>query len=264
MLCACSSEDKENDKSPNMYGLSITRESVPCSLSLRCAQSLYSGSYLCVTTSRDTGKKNLLKVADLRNQTIGPDMKYQELVTEWAASYYVIDNASEGSSLLFLQTNKNAPKEKVVTFDLANPDQGFTDHIAEDPNAVLSSASIHNQDKLILIYSRDVKDEIYLHDLKSGDRIERIGEDLIGTVGGLSGRREDDQLFFTFSNFVSPGQTYRYQFKKTQGERLSLYRESKVKGINSDDFVTEQVFYYSKDGTKVSLRAHSLSGIWLN
>lgn len=215
-----------------------------------------------MTTSRDTGKKNLLKVADLRNQSIGPDMKYQDIVSEWEASYYVIDNASKDSSLLYLQTNKDAPKEKVVSFDLANPDQGFTDHIPQDPNAVLASASIHDQDKLILVYSRDVKDEIYLHDLKSGERIERIGSDLIGTVGGLSGRREDDQLFFTFSNFVSPGQTFRYQFKKAQGDRLSLYRESKVEGISSEDFVTEQVFYESKDGTKV--RAQLVSGSCLS
>ena len=69
---------------------------------------------------------------------------------------------------------------------------------------------MHGKDKLVLVYSRDVKDEIFLHDLSSGSRIKRIGADMVGTVGQLSGRKEDDEFWFSFSNFVSPGQIFRF------------------------------------------------------
>lgn len=97
----------------------------------------------------------------------------------------------------------------VVTYDLSKPEEGFKDLIAEDPQAVLEGYHPTNNDLVVLSYSRDVKDELYLHEIKSGKRIKRIGEELIGTIGGLSGRRKHGEFFFQISSFLSPGTVYR-------------------------------------------------------
>ncbi|PLW39357.1 hypothetical protein PCASD_05015 [Puccinia coronata f. sp. avenae] len=206
--------------------------------------------YLILTTSKDTGRSNRLWVADLTTQPLSSDMKWEKIVNEFGNEYVFV--ANDGSRLYFI-TNKDAPKRKVVTYDLSKPEEGFQDLVAEDPAAVLEGYHATNQELVVLSYSRDVKDELYLHEIKSGKRIKRIGEDLIGTIGGLSGRREHAEFFFQISSFLSPGTVYRYRFDRQEEQALTEFRKTLLGGLNSNDFVSKQVFYESKDGTKVPM-----------
>lgn len=72
-------------------------------------------------------------------------------------------------------------------------------------------------------------------------------------IDQISGRREDRDFYFSLTGFSSPGTSYNYDFSKPAGEQQSLYREIVVAGLNASDFVTEQVFFKSKDGTKVPM-----------
>lgn len=124
--------------------------------------------------------------------------------------------------------------------------------IPNNPKALLSSVHV-SRDKLVLLYSIDVKDELHLFDLKTGNPLGRIGEGLLGSVDQFAGRREDSTFFFSFTSFLSPGTSYAYDFTAKKGEELSTYRTTKVAGIDPSDFVSEQVFYESKDGTKIPM-----------
>lgn len=105
----------------------------------------------------------------------------------------------------------------------------------------------------MLLYSVDVKDELYLHELGTGKRVKRLGEALLGSVDQIAGRRKDDEFWFSMTSFTSPGTVYRYDLSQGVEAREEVYREAKVEGIKPDDFVSEQVFYESKDGTRVPM-----------
>lgn len=97
----------------------------------------------------------------------------------------------------------------MVVYDLSNPELGFQDLIAEDPDAILDSFHPIDNDKVIIGYSRDVKDELYLYELRTGRQIKRIAPNLIGTCAQITGQREDKEFFFSFTSFLSPGTAYR-------------------------------------------------------
>lgn len=136
--------------------------------------------------------------------------------------------------------------------------QGFKDLVPHNPDSPLTSLHVANDDALVLLYSVDVKDELYLHSLATGERIRRLGEGLIGSIDQIAGRREHGEFWFSMTSFTSPGTVYRFDFSdkdaagKHEGKE-AVYREAKVEGIQPSDFVSEQVFYQSKDGTKVPM-----------
>lgn len=101
-------------------------------------------------------------------------------------------------------------------------------------------------------------DALYLHDLSTGKRIRRLAEGKIGSIDGIAGRREHSEFWFSMSGFTSPGTVYRFDFNDDattgkKGGEESVYREASVEGIKADDFISEQVFYTSKDGTRVPM-----------
>lgn len=214
------------------------------------AQVTKDGKYLILTTSKDTGRSNRLWVADLISQPLSSTMQWQKIVNEFGSEYLYL--ANDDNQFYFL-TNKDAPKRKLVTYDLSKPEEGFQELIAEDPQAVLEGCYPTNRDFFVLCYSRDVKDELYLHEIKSGKLIQRIGEDLMGTIGGVTGRREHNEFFFYISGFLSPGAVYRYRFDRPEGQQLTEFRRTVLGELNPDDFVSKQVFYESKDGTRVPM-----------
>ncbi|KAH7907477.1 prolyl oligopeptidase [Hygrophoropsis aurantiaca] len=213
------------------------------------------GKYLYLDVSRDTAPKNLLWVADLENDQIGQNMKWDKVIDEFDAQYGVIAN---DGSVLYLRTNKNAPQYKVITIDLADPTRTHKDLIPEQKDAFLDSVLAVGGDKLAVVYKRNVKDEIYLYSL-SGTRLTRLASDFVGAAD-VTGRRTQPNVFITLTGFTNPGIVARYdlhgQTKFDDGEvkeRWSVWRETQLKGLKADEFVAEQVWYESKDGTKVPM-----------
>ncbi|KAI5474986.1 prolyl oligopeptidase [Pseudohyphozyma bogoriensis] len=209
------------------------------------------GRYLTCHSSKDTGRSNLLWIADLEESKIGGEIKWHKVINEWGT--YWADIANDGSKFYFYTNADDSSNYKVVTYDLKHPEKGFTDLIPHDPKALLSSVHVANDNSLLLLYSIDVKDELYLHDLATGKRVKRLAEGIIGSIDGIAGRREDKEFWFSVTSFTTPGTVYRYNFENPEGQEQSVYRAAKVGGIKSDDFVSEQVFYNSKDGTRVPM-----------
>ncbi|KAG9313061.1 prolyl oligopeptidase [Chiua virens] len=191
------------------------------------------GRYLFLGVSRDTARKNLLWVADLQANEIGQNIKWEKLIDEFEAEYDVI--ANDGTRL-YLRTNKNAPKYKVITIDLADPKRTQADLIPEEQDASLGDVVAVGMNKFVLAYKRNVVDEIYLYSL-TGEKLTRIAPSFVGAAE-LYGRRALPDVFISMTGFTNPGIIGRFD----------------VNAFNATvNLPQEQVWYESKDGTKVPM-----------
>lgn len=176
---------------------------------------------------------------------------------------------------LYLWTNRDAPKYKVVAIDLADPKR-TQDLIPEEKDASLSDIIAVDKDKFVLIYKRNVScflvntvlvipdapqsyqviDEIYLYSL-TGEKLTRIAPTFVGAAE-LFGRRDLSDVFVSMTGFTNPGIIGRLDmdhFNSTTSleSSWSIYRTVNVKGLQPDEFTAEQVWYESKDGTKIPM-----------
>ncbi|EGG06431.1 prolyl endopeptidase [Melampsora larici-populina 98AG31] len=208
------------------------------------------GKYLIMSTAKDSSRSNRLWIAKLDDQSIGPNLKWHKIVNEFGNEF---DLSANDGSRFYIVTNKDAPKRKVVVYDLEKPELGFQDLIPEDPNAILETFFPIHQDKVIIGYSKDVKDELFIYELYTGKKIKQFAQDIIGSCAQITGKREHNEFFFMFTGFLSPGTIYRYNFDAPEGKEMSLFRVTELSGLNPDEFVSKQVFYKSKDGTQIPM-----------
>ncbi|KAI6114866.1 prolyl oligopeptidase [Pisolithus croceorrhizus] len=207
------------------------------------------GRYLYMSVVRDTARKNLLWVCDLEENAIGPNIKWEKLIDEFDAEYRVI--ANDGTKMYIL-TNENAPRYKVITIDLADPKRERKDLIPEEKDAFLDDVRAVGKDYFAVVYKRNVIDEIYVYSL-DGKRLTRLVPDFVGAAE-LSGRRSQNDLFVTLTGFTNPGIIGRYNLSEPDdGKKWSTYRTTHVKGLKADEFTAEQVWYESKDGTRIPM-----------
>ncbi|KIJ65569.1 hypothetical protein HYDPIDRAFT_174977 [Hydnomerulius pinastri MD-312] len=211
------------------------------------------GRYLFLSVARDTARKNLLWVSDLQENEIGQNMKWEKLVDEFEAEYDVI--ANDGTKL-YLRTNEDAPQYKVITIDLSDPKRTHVDVIPEQKNAFLDDVTAVGKDKFGVIYKRNVIDEVYLYSM-AGEQITRIAPDFVGAAE-LYGRRSLPNVFISMTGFTNPGIIGRfnvddYESKASLNSAWSIYRTTHVKGLQAEEFTAEQVWYESKDGTRVPM-----------
>ncbi|KAM5565245.1 hypothetical protein ABKV19_019325 [Rosa sericea] len=170
-----------------------------------------------------------------------------KLVDTFEAQYHVIANDDTVFTLL---TNKDAPKYKLVRVDLKEPTV-WTDVIKESEKDVLESASAVNGTQMIVSYLSDVKYVLQIRDLKSGSLVHQLPID-IGSVTGISARREDSTIFFGFTSFVTPGVIYQCNLDNEVPD-MKVFREITVPGFERSDFHVDQVFIPSKDGTQIPI-----------
>jgi prolyl oligopeptidase len=155
--------------------------------------------------------------------------------------FQVIDN--NGDKFLIL-TNHGAPNGRVVLYD---PGAGWQDVVPETADNV-SSASTQGG-KLFLTYARDVTSHPYVY--STAGRLEgSIALPGPGTAGGFGGRRDDPFAFYAYTSFNYPSSIFRYDIA---GGESTLFRESQIKGFRAEDYETQQVFYPTKDGTRVPM-----------
>ncbi|MCM1349115.1 MAG: prolyl oligopeptidase family serine peptidase [Firmicutes bacterium] len=148
---------------------------------------------------------------------------------------------------LYMLTSHGAERYRLVAVDLEKPQsENWTDVIAET-DCVLSDASFAG-DKLLVTYEKDAANHIYLYSLE-GTQLAEIKLPTYGTVRASSSRKYAD-VFYSFNSYVYPSAIYSYDVATN---RSSLIEEPEIKGINLADYVTEQVFYTSTDGTKIPM-----------
>ncbi|KAG2692878.1 hypothetical protein I3760_08G072400 [Carya illinoinensis] len=174
-------------------------------------------------------------------------LPFIKLIDEFDAQYIAIAN---DDTLFTFHTNKDAPKYKLVRVDLKEPTV-WTDVIQEAKNDVLKSARAVNGNQMIVSYLSDVKYVLQIRDLKSGSLLHQLSID-IGTVLGISARREDNIVFIWFTSFLTPGIIYQYNLG-TEFPEKKIFREIVVPGFDGSEFHVNQVFVPSKDGTKIPM-----------
>ena len=169
------------------------------------------------------------------------DTEFKPIATGFGDSYSVINNLDD---IIYINTNKDAPKNKVVKFD--TKDNTFNDVISEK-NEVLNGASISNG-KFLIQYMKDASDRIYTYDL-NGSMLQEIALPTFGTVSGFSADKDENEVYFTFSSFLYPAVIMKYDIVNN---KLSVFRKSEIK-FDTEKYETNQVFYESKDGTKIPM-----------
>ena len=163
---------------------------------------------------------------------------------------------NEGSKL-FILTNRNAPNKKVVTVDAENPTpEHWIDLIPETKNAL--SVGIGGG-YIFTEYMVDAISKVYQYDV-DGTMIREVILPGVGSTGGFSGKKKETELYFSFTNYNTPGSTYKYNI--TTGE-YTLYWKPEI-DFNPEEYVSKQVFYSSKDGTQVPMIITHRKGLKLN
>ncbi|XVE69651.1 hypothetical protein DITRI_Ditri10aG0007400 [Diplodiscus trichospermus] len=174
-------------------------------------------------------------------------LPFVKLIDHLDAQYIAV--ANDDSSFTFL-TNKDAPKYKLVRVDLKEPSK-WIDVVPEDEKDVLESACAVNGNQMIVRYLSDVKYVLQVRDLKTGSLLHKLPID-IGTVYGVSARREDSMVFIGFTSFLTPGIIYQCNLEMEFPE-MKIFREITVPGFDRSEFEINQVLVPSKDGTKIPM-----------
>jgi prolyl oligopeptidase len=188
-------------------------------------------------------------------RTVDSEGEFTKLMEVGEAEYGPIDNID---NIVYMRTNYNAPKRRIIAVDINNPAKENWKEIIPEADDVIDFASMVN-DHLIVAYMQDAHHILKIFD-KEGKFVREIELPTIGSVGGLSGRREDTEMFFGFTSFVYPYTAFRYDFKK---DEVVLFRKPKV-DFDANLYETKQVFCPSKDGTKIPVFITHKKGLQLD
>ena len=198
------------------------------------------GKYLIITVSKSTDDVNMVLYRDLSQ----PDSKIVTLVDNFDAGYLPIDNVG---SVLYFQSNDDAPRSRVIAIDLNKPEKKDWQEIIPQSSDVLSSTDLVGG-KFLANYLKDAHTEVKVFDL-AGKLESTVKLPGLGTATGFEGKRSDEETFYSFASFTTPTTIYRYQVASGKSE---VYKSPKV-DFDPNDYATEQVFYKSKDGTRVPM-----------
>jgi prolyl oligopeptidase len=215
------------------------------------AQVTDDGRYLMLHQSKGTSPNNELAVKDLQQ----PETPILRLIDTADATYAPIDN---DGTLFWLLTTLDAPNGKVISIDLNNPGREHWKTVIPESTNKLSDISIIDN-TFIANYLADAQSLVELRRL-DGSLIERLALPAIGTAYGFSGRREDTETFYQFSNFTTPGTTYRLDMKT---RKSTIYRQPKLL-FDPALYETKQIFATSKDGTRVPMFISHKKGLVLD
>lgn len=195
------------------------------------------GDYLVITIWKGTDARYQIATLDLSDDAAEPEM----LIEGFDHDYNLVGN--DGATFWF-STNRDAPRNRLVAIDLDAPEPR---EIIAEQEQVMQSVSLIG-DHFIASYLDDAKSRVQVYDLEGtpGTRVELPG---IGTAGGFSGSADDPETFYSFTSYNQPPTLYR--FDVSSGES-TVWKQANV-AIDPNDYVVEQVFYTSKDGTRVPM-----------
>jgi prolyl oligopeptidase len=206
------------------------------------------GRYLIITTSKGTDAKYRIAVKDLQD----PQGKIVELIDNFNDEYTFIGN--DGPTLYFL-TDLAAPRKRLIAINWHHPEkENFKEIIPQSDDTLQQVSFVGNQ--FIASYLKDVASQVKIF-TQEGKFVRNVDLPGLGTAGGFHGKQSDTETFYAFSSFTTPPMIYHYNL--TDG-KSKLFRRAKVK-FNPDDYEVEQVFYPSKDGTKIPMFLAHKKGI---
>lgn len=206
-------------------------------------------NYLFVSASTSTSGNKLF----IKNLT-DPNSKLTPIINNFDSDTGVID--SKGSKL-YLVTNLNAPNKKIVTVDAANPTpENWVDFIPETENVLSPSTG---SGYFFAKYMVDAVSKVLQYDF-DGKLIREVKLPGVGSAGGFGGKADAKELYFSFTNYNTPSSSYKFN---PEDGTYELYWKPAI-SFNADDYESKQVFYTSKDGTKVPMIITYKKGLELN
>jgi prolyl oligopeptidase len=201
----------------------------------------------------DDGRYLLIEIGDgttsRKNRVV-----YKDLNEPYGLPVDLIDNfdsvnhfVTNDGPVFYFHTDLDAPKGQVVAIDIRRPSRKDWRTIVPESESTLEGVT-YVGNLLICHYLKDARTQVKMNRL-DGRFVREVDFPGIGTAVGFGGRPQDHETFYTFTSYNAPGRTYRYDL--ITGESR-LFREPKV-AFNPDDYEVQQVFYPSKDGTKVPM-----------
>jgi prolyl oligopeptidase len=209
------------------------------------------GRYLIIEVRQGTDVKNRVFYRDLGQ----PGGKVVELLNDFDASYNFVGN--DGPVFFFL-TDLNAPRGRFIAIDTTKPDRANWRELIPQSDATLTSVGFVGE-RFVAHYLRDARSQVKLF-ARDGSLQREVTLPGIGSAGGFGGKRTDTETFYSFTSFTTPGRVYRYDFATGAS---TLWRQPKV-DFNPDAYEVKQVFYASKDGTKVPMFITHKKGVKLD
>ncbi len=205
--------------------------------------------FLVITAATSTSGSELY-IKDLSN----PNSTIVTIMNHFDNDSQVLDNVG---SKLYIVTNLNAPNKKVITVDAAKPtSENWVDFIPETKNVLSVSTGAGF---IFANYMKDAVSAVYQYDY-NGKMLREVKLPGIGTAGGFSGLRDEKVLYYSFTNYVVPGSIYSYNPKNGNS---TIYYSPKVDFVSSD-YESKQIFYTSKDGTKIPMIITHKKGLKLD
>ncbi|MFY9948901.1 MAG: prolyl oligopeptidase family serine peptidase [Candidatus Sulfotelmatobacter sp.] len=198
------------------------------------------GRYLIITVWQGTSPKNRLYYKDLAQ----PDSQVVKLLDDFDAQYEFVDN---DGPVFWFKTDLDAARSRLIAIDTRTPERARWKTIIPESAETMQSVSVID-DKFLVEYLKDARTEVRVHDL-DGKLLRSIDLPGIGTAEGFTGKREDKETFYAFTSFTVPTTIYRYDPEKGAS---SVFRQPKV-DFDSSRYETKQVFYKSKDGTRIPM-----------
>lgn len=169
---------------------------------------------------------------------------FHQIAPGFDHQYRVIDHVN---GQFIVRTNYGAPRYRLVLIDPHNPKPDHWKDILPEKESVLRGATLAGG-KIIASYMEDASSRAWVYEL-DGTPVHEIELPGIGSIGGFSGDKEDKEGFYTFSSYNMPSTIYRYNVEENRSE---LFRRSEI-DFNSEEYETRQVFYKSKDGTRIPM-----------
>jgi len=209
------------------------------------------GKYLVLTISKGTDDRYRI----LYRPAGQPDSEPVHLVGEFDADYTFIDN---DGPVFWFRTNKSAPRGKVVAIDTRKPQAAHWVELIPESADTLESVDVVG-DRFLAGYLKDAHSVVRVFDLE-GRHVRDVDFPGLGTAFGFAGKRKDKETFYGFTSFTTPSTVYRYD---VASGRSTVWRQPKLQ-FKPESYETTQVFYTSKDGTRVPMFLSHKKGLKRN
>jgi prolyl oligopeptidase len=209
------------------------------------------GRYLIITISEGTDRRNRVFYKDLQT----PGAPVVELLNDFDAAYNFLDN---DGPVFWFQTDLNAPRGRVIAVDLRQPSREHWREVIPQAAETLGSISVVG-DRFFGNYLKDAHSLVKVFDL-TGKLEREVALPGLGSAGGFADKRTDRETFYSFTSFNTPAVIFHYDVSTGAS---AVFRQPKVR-FNPDDYETTQIFYHSKDGTRVPMFIAHKKGLKLD
>jgi prolyl oligopeptidase len=198
------------------------------------------GEFLILTLSKGTDAKHRVLYRPLADRAAKP----VHLVGEFEAEYSFIDH---DGPIFWFKTNKNAPRGKVIAIDIRSPKPDRWVNVIPEADETLEDVDVVG-DRFLATYLKDAHSLVRAFDLK-GEHILDVSLPGLGSASGFHGKRKDRETFYSFASFTSPETIFRYEVATGVS---TPWRKPSLK-YDPSGYETKQVFYRSKDGTRIPM-----------